>query len=150
MRRVVTALRGLLLANLIVLAAACSRRTPIPVDPAGLHREWTLVQLQDSAGEATLVPDSKVTLRFMEDGRVGGRASINQFGGTVELLSDGTMRWSALASTLMAGEPALMAQERRYLSALEATDRFELSQGRLTLSDSTGRVVLRFLPSASG
>lgn len=133
-----------------MLVAACTRRTTIPIDPAGLHREWTLVALRDSAGDAALVPDSKVTLQFLEDGRVGGRASINQFGGTVELLSDGTMRWSALTSTLMAGDPALMAQERRYLSALEATSRFELSQGRLTLTDSAGRVVLRFLPSAPG
>jgi heat shock protein HslJ len=134
----------------IALIAGCARRTTVPVDPAGLHREWTLVHLQDSAGEAALVPDSKVTLQFMEDGRVGGRSSINQFGGTVELLSDGSMRWSALTSTLMAGDPALMAQERRYLSALEATRRFELNQGRLTLSDSSGRVVLRFAPSTPG
>ena len=142
--------RGLFLMSVGVLAVACARRTTVPVDPAGLQREWNLVALRDSAGEAALVPDSKVTLQFMEDGRVGGRASINQFGGTVELLSDGTMRWSALTSTLMAGDPALMAQERRYLSALEATSRFELSQGRLTLSDSSGRVVLRFAPSAPG
>ena len=86
----------------------------------------------------------------MEDGRVGGRSSINQFGGTVELLSDGTISWSALTSTLMAGPPELMVQERRFLAALESTQRFRLDDERLTLTDSIGQVELRFVPADSG
>lgn len=138
-----------LLAAAVVQITGCARRATIPIDPAGLHRVWTLVQLRDSAGEATLVPDSKVSLEFREDGRVGGRSSINQFGGTVELLSDGRISWSALTSTLMAGPQELMVQERRFLSALESTRRFRLDDGRLTLSDSTGRVVLQFAQADS-
>ena len=138
------------LAIAVFVAAGCARRTTVPVDPAGLHRAWSLVQMRDSAGDATLVPDSEVSLEFMEDGRVGGRSSINQFGGTVELLSDGSISWSALTSTLMAGPPELMVQERRYLAALEATRRFQLDGDRLTLADSTGRVELQFVPADSG
>jgi heat shock protein HslJ len=138
------------LAIAVVMTAGCARRATVPIDPAGLRREWTLVQLRDSAGEAALVPDSKVSLQFMENGRVGGRSSINQFGGTVELLSDGTISWSALTSTLMAGPPELMVQERRFLAALESTRQFRLDDERLTLTDSIGRVELRFVSADSG
>jgi heat shock protein HslJ len=137
------------LAAAVVQMTGCARRATIPIDPAGLHRVWTLVQLRDSAGQATLVPNSMVSLEFREGGQVGGRASINQFGGTVELLSDGGISWSALTSTLMAGPQELMVQERRFLSALESTRRFRLDDGRLRLTDSTGRVVLQFAPADS-
>ena len=134
----------------IIGAGGCARRATVPIDPPGLRREWTLVQLRDSAGDAALVPDSKVSLQFMEEGRVGGRSSINQFGGTVELLSDGRISWSALTSTLMAGPPELMVQERRYVAALESSRRFRLDNDRLTLTDSIGRVELQFVPADSG
>ena len=134
----------------VLMTASCAGRTTVPIDPAGLHRVWSLVQLRDSAGDVALVPDSKVSLEFMEDGRVGGRSSINQFGGTVELLSDGRISWSALTSTLMAGPPELMVQERRYLAALESTRRFRLDGDRLTLTDSAGTVEMQFVPADSG
>lgn len=80
---------------------------------------------------------------------MGGRSSINQFGGTAEIQSDGTIRWSSLTSTLMAGPQELMSQERRYLTALQSTRRFRLDDNRLVLSDLAEQVVLSFAPTDS-
>jgi heat shock protein HslJ len=40
-----------------------------------------------------------------------------------------------------------MTQERRFLAALQATNTYRLDGDRLTLSDSTGPIQLRFSPS---
>ena len=57
-------------------------------------------------------------------------------------VEDGSLTFSALATTRMAC-PAGMDVERRFLAALRATSRTEITQQRLELFDADGRLLAR-------
>ncbi len=63
------------------------------------------------------VLEGEATLALTIDGRVSGRAVINQFSG-VYLVDDGALVVGPLAVTQMAGPAAAMAEERAVLQAL--------------------------------
>ena len=92
--------------------------------------EWVV---EDLAGEG-IIDRSHITLRFMEDNRVAGRASCNRYMGGYNLTGEG-LSFTPLASTMMACAPALMNQERRFLGLME-----QVVDGRI---DREGALVLR-------
>lgn len=57
-------------------------------------------------------------LSFGSDGRITGRATVNRVFGTYRLVGD-ALTIGPLGSTLMAGPPEAMDQERRLLRALD-------------------------------
>ena len=90
-----------------------------------LGREW-VVESIDGTG---VIADSRVTIAFDEGGRVDGLAWCNRYLATYELTGEGL--WIAGGtSTMMACEPSLMEQERRFLDALGAIRRFEIAGWR--------------------
>ena len=100
-------------------------------EPASLllGPEWVV----ESIDGARLIGNSRVTIAFQEDGRVAGLASCNRYLATYELTGEG-LSIAGGASTMMACEPSLMAQERRFLDALAAVTRFEIApDGALVL-----------------
>jgi len=104
----------------------------------GVH--WVV---EDLAGTG-LIDRSLVTLKFMDNGRVAGRASCNHFMGSYALQPDG-LSFSALAGTRMACAPALMNQERRYLELLEAVVDGRIGRhGELELVTGSGEVIRAF------
>lgn len=96
--------------------------------------EWVVEDI-DGGG---IVDGSRVTINFLADGRVGGKASCNNFMSGYELTGEG-LAFGQTATTMMACVPALMQQERRFLDALEAVRRFDFNQdGALVLQGDDG------------
>lgn len=90
------------------------------------------------------VPTSiTTTLEIAADGKVSGRGGCNGFGGTATIQGR-VIRFSRMVSTMMACEPDKMAQEQRFLKALERVHRwsFERQTGRLVLLDRGGRPLM--------
>ena len=102
--------------------------------------EWVVEDI-DGAG---IIDRSRVTLRFLPDGRIAGRASCNDYAGRWTL--DGErLGVSGLGSTLKACAPALMLQEQRVLDRLRTLSRFEITpDGALRLlGDGPGSLLAR-------
>jgi heat shock protein HslJ len=99
--------------------------------------EWTVASI---AG-LEVIPDSTVTITFHSDGKLGGRASINNYtsswiaSGYRLIIVDG-------ASTQMAGPPDLMDQEARFLKFLPEIDRFDFRKEGLALINKDDEEIL--------
>ncbi len=106
--------------------------------------QWVV---EDLAG-AGLIDRSMVTLQFLGNGRVAGRASCNRFMGNYRLSDDG-LSFSTLGSTMMACAPSLMNQERKYLELLgQVVDGRIGRQGELLLETGNGEVI-KALPATT-
>jgi heat shock protein HslJ len=106
---------------------------------------WRLASLGPSGSETDVVAGTTVTANFGEDGRIGGSTGCNSYGGTYEVRGD-TLSIARLVSTRRAClDQNANEQERRFLSALEAANRFRLSSNRLTIFAERGRTVLNFV-----
>lgn len=118
-----------------------------PVDLAALlaslvGTEW---RLEDLCGRG-VVDDSHASLEFGEDGAVFGRGSVNRFRGAVRVVENQPV-FGPLASTLMAGPPALMHQETAYLRALDKAEGLErkVEEGQLLIHVADEEEPLRFI-----
>ena len=110
--------------------------------------EWHLVSLGPSGSEANIVAGTTPTANFGEDGRIGGSTGCNNYGGTYEVRGE-TITIGRLVSTRRAClDQNANEQERRFLAALEAANRFRLSSDRLTIFADRGRTVLNFVRSS--
>ncbi|MCL4863646.1 MAG: YbaY family lipoprotein [Caldilineaceae bacterium] len=140
----------LLLVASMVLAAAC---VPISAPPAAPdassdpldNTNWVLVRLEADPPVDFDAATVEVTLGFAE-GQVGGRSGCNQYGGSYVIDGDG-LTVGALFSTMMACPEPLMAVEAAFTDALSAAERYELSNGELTIIHPTGR--LTFTPAVA-
>ena len=99
--------------------------------------------VEDLAGTG-IIDRSRITIEFLEDNRLAGRASCNRYTGTYQLRGDG-VAIGPLASTRMACAPALMNQEDRFLRLLgEVTSVRIGQQGELLLSTPDGETMRAF------
>jgi putative lipoprotein len=107
------------MAALMLLAACGSKQAPpTPVSPATLGgAAW---QLEDLVGRG-VIDNSHVTLQFMADGKVAGSGGCNRYSGSVAFKGL-QIKFTPMASTMMACVPALMDQETRYFDALTRAD----------------------------
>ena len=111
--------------------------------------DWRLVSLGPAGSETDVVPGTTVTARFGEDGRVGGSTGCNTYSGSYEVRGD-TISVGRLASTRRAClDQNANEQERSFLAALEAANRFRLSSDRLTIFSDRGRTVLNFVNNSA-
>jgi heat shock protein HslJ len=122
-------------AALAVLLAACAANLP----GALAGTAWRLENLEG----APLVAGSEVTLEFTGPGKVGGRASCNRYFGSVATRGE-VITFSALGSTMMACDKALMDQEQRYLRALEGAVRYTVEGAVLQVHQNDRTLPLRF------
>lgn len=107
--------------------------------------DWRLVSLGPSGSEANIVAGTTVTLKFGEDGRASGSTGCNSYSGTYQVRGD-NISFSRLVSTRRAClDQNANQQEQRFLSTLEAANRFRLSSNRLTILSDRGRNVLNFV-----
>jgi len=106
---------------------------------------WRLQALQDGNTPTLLQPPGKaVELQLAADSeRVSGSGGCNRLMGGFQLGSE-QLRFSRLASTQMACEPAAMAFERRFVGALEQVRRWSIDKRNLLLQDERGRTLLLF------
>ena len=142
-------LMGLLLITVPVLVQAQPGRNSSIDQQALTGTEWQLVSLGPAGSEADVVPGTTVTLKFGEDGRASGSTGCNSYGGTYEVRGD-SISFGRLVSTRRAClDQNANQQEQRFLSSLEAANRFRLSSDRLTLLSDRGRNVLNFVSRSS-
>ena len=129
---------GLALA-LVLALTGCAGGGFAPEQPL----EQTGWQLENLNGDEP-VGDRQLTLSF-EDGQATGQAGCNAFGGSYRQQSD-SLTFSELMQTLMAcpGAEGIMEQERAYMDALGAIERFELRNGSLVLFDGQDQPLLVF------
>lgn len=114
-------------------------------DPLRLIRgaQWVVTELADQG----IIDRSRVTLTFLDDNRVAGRASCNRFTGQFRLLDAGGIELSKLATTRMACAPSLMVQEEQFMAALARASAVRIDQqGQLVLL-SSGNSLLRAVQS---
>ena len=88
--------------------------------------------------------DSEATLAFPELGKVAGNGSCNRFFGGATVEAD-RIHIEPLAGTKMACMPSAMAQETRYLTALQAAQRFERQGNTLVIHAEGADQPLRFV-----
>jgi heat shock protein HslJ len=105
-----------------------------------LGQRWELVDIDGEPAS-----DARATIEFSDDGRVFGVAGVNRFTGSYEATGD-TVSIGPLAATLMAGPPAMMAFEQRFLTALSGPLRVEIDGSQLELRGADH--VVRFTPAS--
>lgn len=142
-------LLGLLLLFMPVLAQAQPGRNMSTDQRVLTGIDWQLVSLGPAGSEDDVVQGTTVTLKFGEDGRATGSTGCNSYGGTYEVRGD-TISFGRLVSTRRAClDQNANQQEQRFLSSLEAANRFRLSSNRLTILSDRGRNVLNFVSTSS-
>jgi heat shock protein HslJ len=101
--------------------------------------EWDCTMYNNGRGGVqSLVASSAITAVFGADDSLTGNAGVNKCNGTY-VADKGTIKIdAAIASTMMAGDPEIMAQEAAYLAALPKATTYEIDGSTLTLRDSTG------------
>ena len=136
-------MRSLLLLPLLgLLAAGCASTGALGDADQAVGPTWQLVSLGADAA------DAEATLTFGDDGRVFGTTGCNRYFGSYELASDGALTLTGVGSTRMACPPAEMAQETRFLDALNGAQRVVVTGDRLALATTGGpQLTFRAMPS---
>jgi heat shock protein HslJ len=88
--------------------------------------------LAEDIGGRGVIDRARSTMEFKEPGQVGGLAGCNRYFGAVTLEGD-AISFGNLAATRMMCPEALMDQEQRFLEALAAARRVELTHEGLIL-----------------
>lgn len=132
-------------ALLVLLAVGCTPNPPPSADRGPTPKaelagtSWRLVNL---AG-ADVPEKPEATLEFPEAGKAGGRAPCNRFFGTVEISGE-SIRFEPIAATKMSCGDAADTQERKYLEALQAAERFAFDGPELRIYSRGTEKPLRF------
>jgi heat shock protein HslJ len=105
---------------------------------------WVLVSLEG----APVLPGTEITAAFGTDRRVSGSSGCNRYVGAYEVGGPG-LEVGPLATTRMfCGDPGVMDQEQRYLSALQGAALAAVEGGQLLVTDGAGRRDLLFVTAA--
>jgi heat shock protein HslJ len=115
---------------------------PVPAQatrPSLAGSEWLLEDL----GGSGVIDSVQATLAFPEAGKVAGDGSCNRFFGPAQISAD-SIKLGPLASSRMACPEAVMNQEKRYLDALQAAERFEWKAAHLLIYCKGSERPLRF------
>ncbi|MEH6548498.1 MAG: META domain-containing protein [Pseudomonadales bacterium] len=142
-----------LIASIVALGACSSPSNDTPITAANLplmcqQQEWQLVSMTSNGSDRALSAETRSTPSFScdEKTRVVGMASINRYFGDLEVGADGKLNWPGpgFASTMMAGPPELMDQERDYFATLTQTSQASVKGDVLILSNSDNSQQLHF------
>jgi heat shock protein HslJ len=99
-----------------------------------LHAKLYLVHRQDPNNPTVVEEGLALTAEFTADGQVSGFGGCNNYSGTYQAGTDGTMTIGPLAATAMACADT-MDQETAYLTALQAATSFSFrSPGQLVIN----------------
>ena len=122
-----------------LLLVGCAPLTDTAKTPSLDGTDWVMTAMPG----ATLVADSKITLKF-EQGSASGSAGCNQYRSTYTT-NGSKLDFGMTSSTKRAClAQAMNVQENAYLNALTKVAAFEVSADRLTLRDAGGRTLLEF------
>ena len=140
---------GVLAALLTVLpaAAGCGSPTGSSVPGGSSAARHTL---DDSAWRlvswnvGSLDPARFAITALFAHGQIGGHSGVNQYGGPYHATADGSFGLGELSVTAMGSTGPNMTAEADYLKLLGEATSFTRSDGRLTLLDRHGAVLLTF------
>jgi heat shock protein HslJ len=93
---------------------------------------WKLLRWVSADGDARPVSANPPSLDIGYAGRISGNAGVNNYTANVHV-SSGTLVWSEIATTRMAGSEEAMAVEARFLADLRETTRVTVRNGQLLL-----------------
>jgi heat shock protein HslJ len=101
--------------------------------------DWVLISLYGS----DLVEGSNVTLHFKE-GRMGGFAGCNEYGGRYVATGDGTLTITEIAvrGQLCEVPDGVMEQEDSYIQALGNVATYRITDGRLEIATARGEALI--------
>lgn len=105
---------------------------------AVLGKDWT-VAFVDGAGD---LPDTTVTFRIDETGKVGGKGPCNSYFSQAKV-EGSSMTLGPVGATRMACSQDQMARETALFDALAKVAAFRIDGGRLILADRDGKEVVR-------
>jgi len=113
------------------------------------NTDWQLVSYDNGNSPVPIAAGSKVTLKFNNDGSIGGSGGINLYFGSYT--QDGTtVTFGPIGCTEMAGPEPLMDQESTYFRLLDSARSFHIAGSTLELSDAAGHTVLKFKSDTTG
>ena len=132
-----------LLAGLVAGLVACTPQPALLPVSNDNQLTATLWRVEDLNG-AGIMDYALLSIDFSTDGRVSGDAGCNSFTGSYEIGGAGEMKVGPLISTRkLCSAEALMLQERRFLDALGAVERYEfVTIGALQLKGPEGKNIL--------
>ena len=111
------------------------------------NTDWVLIELNGETVSVT-EPMKTPSIRFdREVGLVAGNNGVNQFSGGYSL-SDGSVEFGPMRSTMMAGSPEAMEMEAAFMKALGAMTGWRIVEDRLELLVG-GEVVAAFIVAPS-
>lgn len=119
--------------------------TPAPA-PHLDSGEWIVIEHLDPDGRLAPIADGIRPSALFADGGVNGSTGCNRFRATYEA-DDAALSIGPAATTIRACAPPADAVERAVLAALDATTGYAIADGRLSLTDADGRVILVLEPS---
>jgi len=110
------------------------------------QRTWDLKGLTVEGRDIVIDVDTRISVRFAQDGQVAGFAAVNRFSGTYSLSAEGKLNWgtAGFAATRNMGPPELMEKEHAYLRALGKTNAAILDRHTLVLQSDDASTVLTF------
>lgn len=113
-----------------------NRVVAAPASPVG---RW----LAEDIGGGGVLDRVQTTLDLSDDGQVSGSGGCNRIGGQARIDGDG-ISFGQMISTMMACPEAVMAQEAKFIAALEQARGWQLdaAQGKLSLLDDQGQVLM--------
>lgn len=102
---------------------------------------WTVTEM----GGTPLVEGTSITAQFA-DGKIGGSAGCNSYGGTYEITTEG-VTISDLNSTMMAcTDPGVMEQEQQFLEYIQNIQSIEVGTNQLIIKSADGADII-FVPA---
>ncbi len=119
---------GLMLASLSAVQAA----------DTGIYGNWVTERIQGHKVSAKI----NSTLDIAKDGNISGNAGCNQYMGGMEIKGE-KIKVLPGGATLMACPPALMKQDSQFHGALGTVTGWKINKGKLILTDTKKREVLR-------
>ena len=127
--------------------SACSSSggssSPSPASSEALTGQtWRATEI---AGTAALAGETATdVIAVFDAGKISGSGGVNSYSGSYTTTDPDGISFSQVASTMMAGPPQAMAQEKAYFDALAKAARYAVSAGSLTLLDDQGAALVRF------
>ena len=106
--------------------------------------EWRLESYNFQNKIAYPIDKNSITLNIHEDGKLGGNSGCNVYGGSHSKV-EGELSISGIISTMMACEEPSMQFEQTFFRTLEGAKKFELSHGKLTITDPKTANFLTFV-----
>jgi heat shock protein HslJ len=116
---------------------------PRLVGPLWLCEEYR----SDQGTVVSVVGTSPVGASFAPDGALTGSGGVNSYTSTYKT-SGSQMTIAPIVATKMAGPEPAMAQEAAYFNAMSRTASYKIGEFQLTLLDSSGAVLVNYIPWA--